>query len=49
MIGNTAAGFASGLAGSLAFAATALAGTEFPGLQGFDMFHVVFLHDSILY
>ena len=48
LIGNAAAGFASGLAGSLAFAATALAGAEFTSLQSFDMFHVEILHDRIL-
>ena len=41
LIGNAAAGLASGLAGSLAFAATALACAKLTGLESFDMFHVV--------
>ncbi len=42
LIGDAAAGLASGLTGSLAFAATAVLGarTEIFGLDGLDMLHV---------
>jgi hypothetical protein len=42
LIGDAAAGLASGLAGSLAFAATAVLGacTEIFGLDGLDTLHV---------
>ena len=42
LIGNAAAGLARGLAGCLAFAATAIlsALAQIPGLQGLDMLHL---------
>jgi hypothetical protein len=46
LIGDTAAGLASGLAGSLAFAATAIlrALTQIAGLDGLNVFHDSNLH-----
>ena len=49
LIGNTAAGLASRLTGSLALAATAVLGTltQIASLDGLDVFHSVSLHFSI--
>ena len=49
LIGNTAAGLASRLAGSLAFAATAIlrALTQIAGFNGLDMLHDSNLHIKI--
>ena len=51
LVSNTAAGLASGLAGSLAFAATAVlcALAEVASLNGFDMLHDENLHLDILH
>jgi hypothetical protein len=50
LIGNTAAGLASRLAGSLAFAAAAIlrAVTQIAGLDCLDMFHGSNLHKKCL-
>ena len=51
LIGDTAAGLASGLAGSLAFAATAIlrALTQIAGLDGLNVFHDSNLHKKCSY
>ena len=51
LICDTAAGLASGLAGSLAFAATAIlrALTQIAGLDGLDMLHNSNLHKKCSY
>ena len=51
LIGDTAAGLAGGLAGSLAFAATAIlrALTQIAGLNGLDVLHNSNLHKKCSY
>ena len=48
LVGNAAAGLAGGLAGRLAFAASAVlrAFTKIAGIQSLDMLHRSFLHRS---
>ena len=50
LIGDTAAGLASGLAGSLAFAATAIlcAFAQITGFDGLNVFHGSNLHKNLL-
>ena len=49
LVGNAAAGLAGRLAGSLAFAATAVlsAVAQITGLDGLDMFHSKNLHKNV--
>ena len=51
LVGNAAAGLAGRLAGSLAFAATAIlrAITQIAGLDGLNMFHGYNLHKNVLF
>ena len=51
LVGNAAAGFAGRLAGSLAFAATAVlcAVAQIAGFDGSDMFHYSNLHKNSYY